>query len=69
METEIKFSEQLPPEGDIVFTVIDDAQGRRNEAMLRRRGALMYFPDDSMYVYYAPTLHWLRLMHKLPRWS
>jgi hypothetical protein len=53
----IAMREQLPPEGEVVFTHIDDENGLRNEALLRRRGGLMYFPDDSMYVYYAPT-HW-----------
>ncbi|MFZ1005321.1 MAG: hypothetical protein WAN65_00685 [Candidatus Sulfotelmatobacter sp.] len=43
------------PEGVVVMTKIDDAKGVRNECMLRRRGRLWYFPDDSMYVYYTPT--------------
>lgn len=54
---EIECAELLPPEGQIVFTVIDDGRGRRNEQCLKRRGGLYYHPDDSMYVYYAPT-HW-----------
>lgn len=54
---EIECNKQLPPEGQIVFTVIDDAKGRRNEQCLKRRGGLYFHPDDSMYVYYSPT-HW-----------
>lgn len=57
MTEETPYSRQLPPEGEIVFTVIDDANGRRNEALLRRRKGLHFFPDESMYVYYTPT-HW-----------
>lgn len=51
--------EQLPPEGEVVETKIDDSKGERNIQTLRRRGFLWYFPDDSMYVYYTPT-HWRR---------
>lgn len=53
----IKCNEQLPPEGVIVGTVIDDANGRRNEQTLKRQGSLWFMPDNSMYVYYSPT-HW-----------
>lgn len=56
----IKFSEQLPPEGKIVMTKIDDKDGIRNEQKLIRKGNLMWFADMSMYVYYAPT-HWAEL--------
>lgn len=45
------------PEGQEVMTKIDDAQGERNVQPLIRRGRLWFFPDLSMYVYYAPT-HW-----------
>lgn len=46
------------PEGKAVMTKIDDAEhGARNETSLIRRGNLWWFPDMSMYVYYAPT-HW-----------
>jgi hypothetical protein len=46
-----------PPDGSLVETKIDDANGSRNEAALRRRGRLWFFADASMYVYYEPT-HW-----------
>lgn len=45
------------PEGVAVMTKIDDEGGVRNEQKLIRKGRLWYFPDMSMYVYYAPT-HW-----------
>ena len=54
---ETKCSEQLPPENQIVFTVIDDQYGRRNEQTLKRQGGLWFTPDGGMYVYYTPT-HW-----------
>lgn len=54
---EIECKQQLPPEGQIVFTVIDDDKGRRNEQLLNRGGNLWFVPDGSMYVYYTPT-HW-----------
>lgn len=54
---EIECKQQLPPEGQIVFTVIDDGKGRRNEQLLKRGGSLWFVPDGSMYVYYTPT-HW-----------
>ncbi len=47
----------LPEQGKVVETKIDNEKGCRNEADLKRRGNLWYFPDDSMYVYYTPT-HW-----------
>lgn len=53
----ISMSERRPPEGKVVRTKIDDEHGVRNEQELLRRGGLYFFPDDSMYVYYAPT-HW-----------
>lgn len=43
------------PEGVTVMTKIDDKDGSRNEAELKRIGRLWFFPDESMYVYYAPT--------------
>jgi hypothetical protein len=46
-----------PPMGVAVDTKIDDAKGVRNEQQLKRNGALWFFPDGSMYVYYTPT-HW-----------
>ena len=53
----IECSKELPPEGVEVETKIDDADGPRNEQSLKRKGSLWFFPDMSMYVYYAPT-HW-----------
>lgn len=50
-------ADSLPPEGVPVLTKIHDGAGCRNEQMLKRRGRLWFFPDDSMYVYYTPT-HW-----------
>lgn len=48
---------RTPPEGEVVMTKIDDENGVRNCARLKRQGRLWYFPDGSMYVYYTPT-HW-----------
>ena len=54
-----KTGDEQPPNGDLVMTKIDDRGGLRNEnALLRRKGNLWFFPDYSMYVYYAPT-HWV----------
>jgi hypothetical protein len=53
----IAIREQLPPEGQVVETKIDDSAGERKIQKLRRRGLLWHLPDDSMYVYYTPT-HW-----------
>jgi hypothetical protein len=53
----ISVAQELPPEGVAVWTKIDDAQGCRNEAQLKRKGNLWFFTDMSMYVYYRPT-HW-----------
>lgn len=50
-------SKLLPPDGVVVLTKIDDAQGTRNETTLKRSGTLWFLPDGSMYVYYRPT-HW-----------
>jgi hypothetical protein len=47
----------LAPANQVIETKIDDDNGVRNETMLKRRGSLWWFPDDSMYVYYVPT-HW-----------
>lgn len=46
------------PEGTPVRTKIDDKDGRRNEAVLVRRGNLWWLRDGSMYVYYTPTHYW-----------
>ena len=48
----------LAPEGVVVRTKIDDANGVRNEGELKRRGRLWFLPDGSMYVYYTPTHFW-----------
>ena len=48
---------ELPPEGVVVETKIDDERGCRNETTLKRSKNLWFFPDGSMYVYYIPT-HW-----------
>ena len=55
----IKVYEQLPPQGVVVDTKLDDAQGVRNEQPLKLANGnrLWWFPDGSMYVYYTPT-HW-----------
>jgi hypothetical protein len=53
----IEVSKQPPPDGVIVDTKIDDANGCRNEQKLKRQGRLWFVPDGSMYVYYTPT-HW-----------
>lgn len=45
------------PEGVVVDTKIDDADGVRNEQPLKRKGNLWFVPDGTMYVYYEPT-HW-----------
>ena len=47
----------LAPEGVVLDTKIDDADGCRNEQRLKRAGNLWWYPDGSMYVYYRPT-HW-----------
>jgi hypothetical protein len=44
------------PEGCYVMTKIDDANGCRNEQVMRRQGRL-WFCRDGCYVYYTPT-HW-----------
>lgn len=43
------------PDGKVVMTKIDDQQGCRNVATLKRGGRLWWTPDGSMYVYYTPT--------------
>lgn len=53
-------NESLPPDGQVVHTKIDNADGCRNEQLLKRVGNLWHFPDDSMYVYYRPT-HWCEM--------
>lgn len=46
------------PQGEEIWTKIDDEQGERNVAKLTRKGNLWFTdPKDGMYVYYTPT-HW-----------
>lgn len=52
-ETEIT----LPLDGEVVDTKIHNASGVHKEQKLKRLGSLWFYPDGSMYVYYAPT-HW-----------
>ncbi len=47
----------IPQDKIEVETKIDDPDGERNVVNLVRQGALWFFPDMSMYVYYRPT-HW-----------
>lgn len=47
----------LPPENQVVDTMISDLGGERNQQQLKRSGRLWFYPDGSMYVYYMPT-HW-----------
>lgn len=54
----IECAAELPPNGQIVATKIDDAKGVRNEdVLLSRTNNRWFVPDGSMYVYYSPT-HW-----------
>jgi hypothetical protein len=58
METDwIECVTQLPPDGKVVMTKIDDDHGERNQCLLKRQGRLWFVEDGSMYVYYTPT-HW-----------
>lgn len=56
----IKTTDQLPTEGEKVFTKIDDEKGKRNEQGLIRQGDLWFHYDMRMYVYYTPT-HWAEI--------
>ena len=51
--------ENLPPEGVMVETKIDDEKDERYVALLCRRGRLWWTGTDgnAVYIYYAPT-HW-----------
>ena len=49
--------EQLPPEGEVVESKIDDGAGCRNEAKLQLLGRMWFYEGGEMYVYYTPT-HW-----------
>lgn len=46
------------PEGMLVMTKLDDANGVRNEQPMSRSGRLWF--AGEMYVYYTPT-HWREL--------
>ncbi len=50
----------IPPENQVVMTMISDDKGIRNEQTLKRSGRLWFYPDGSGYVYYTPT-HWKEL--------
>ena len=54
----------LPPEKQVVDTMISDIGGERNHQQLKRQGRLWFYPDGSMYVYYTPT-HWSELLPAL----
>ena len=46
------------PQGEEVWTKIDDERGERNIAKLTRKGNLWFTnPKAGVYVYYTPT-HW-----------
>ncbi len=53
----IETKKELPTEGIIVETKIDDKKGCRNEQKLVRKSNLWFIPNGNMYVYYTPT-HW-----------
>lgn len=53
----IATADLLPNTDRVVETRILDAKGERNLTELRFSRRLWWFPDMSMYVYYAPT-HW-----------
>lgn len=55
--TWIHVEAQVPPNGMVVETKIDDGGGPRNDVRLKRNGRLWFYPDGSGYVYYTPT-HW-----------
>lgn len=62
----IAVADELPPNGEIVETKVDDKDGARNVQTLRLRGGLWWLPDDTLYVYYVPT-HWRESDNKLIR--
>ncbi len=45
----------LAPEGIVVMTKIDDADGERNVQKLKKQKRLWFTEDGEMYVYYTPT--------------
>lgn len=52
-------SSALPPDGEVVWTKIDNDGVSRMEQQLKRQGRLWYTADGGMYVNYTPT-HWHR---------
>lgn len=50
-----KTSKELPDDGEVVETKIDDGRGCRNEIQLMFKNNMWVLPDGSMYVYYTPT--------------
>lgn len=55
--TWIPITQQLPPNGEVVETKIDNGLEVRNIQDLKRQGNLWWHTDGKMYVYYTPT-HW-----------
>lgn len=53
----IPVTKELPPNGELVETKIDDLNGERNHADLSRHNNLWF--SGTIYVYYSPT-HWRR---------
>ena len=56
----IRVADQLPPEGEVVETKIDDKLGIRNVQSMFLLRRLWFIPKSSVYAYYTPT-HWRRL--------
>lgn len=46
-----------PPQNLVIWTMIKDEKGARNEQKLIFSNGLWWVPDRSIYVYYTPT-HW-----------
>lgn len=55
-------SEDLPPEGVVVDTMISDIGGKRHKQRLKRQGKMWLVEDGSIYVYYTPT-HWSEVVN------
>ena len=53
----ISTKDELPEQGVVVETKIDDDAGIRNENLLIYFGGHWFFTDLSLYAYYFPT-HW-----------
>lgn len=58
----IRCRDEMPPDGTIVMTKIDDGAGVRNEQSLSFLRGLWWAGEgrDATYVYYNPT-HWKAL--------